>query len=278
MERIIRGRSATLTHTFYVGSTATDPNPDAATVTITRDDGTAIVTGAAATEAGTGVVSYTLTPAQTAQLDVLTVAWTAAFGGQAQTFTDTVEIAGGVFFTIAQLRAMNSQLANETKYPDSAIVEARTLAETALEDACDVAFVPRYRRETFNGVGASQVVLRYSRVSAVRSLKNDGTSVSGAVPSGDGVLYLQGGFAAGFGNWDIAYEHGYPEPPPRVAQAALLLAKNWLIKGPVDDRQTAMTTDDGTFSLSTPGLRGATFGIPEVDAVVAAYSVRCGVA
>jgi hypothetical protein len=69
VQRIVRGRSATLTHTFYSDAAATDPSPDVTTVTITRADGTAVVTAAATTEAGTGVVTYTVTPAQTALLD-----------------------------------------------------------------------------------------------------------------------------------------------------------------------------------------------------------------
>jgi hypothetical protein len=35
-----------------------------------------------------------------------------------------------------------------------------------------------------------------------------------------------------------------------------------------------MSTDVGVFSLSTPGLRGASFGIPAVDSFVQDYSER----
>src|SRR5215217_5884268 len=102
MERIAQGRSATLTHTFYVDGVATNPSPDTATVAITRADGTALVPAGAVTDAGTGVVTLTLTPTETALLDTLKVTWTASFGGQSQGFTDYVEVAGGFLFSLSQ--------------------------------------------------------------------------------------------------------------------------------------------------------------------------------
>jgi hypothetical protein len=131
LQRIVRGRSATLTHTFYSDATATDPSPDTTTVTITRADGTAVVTGAAATEAGTGVVTYTVTPAQTALLDRWTVTWTATFGGQSQPFVSYVEVAGDVLFSLAEARAV-APLNNTTTYTTAAIVAMRTSVEQAI--------------------------------------------------------------------------------------------------------------------------------------------------
>lgn len=282
MQRIQRGHSATLTHTFYVDGVATNPTPDSATVTITTDAGDAVVTAQAATDTGTGTVSYTVTPTHTADLDTWTVEWVATFGGQSQTFTDTVEVAGGFLFSIAQARAVRP-LDNAVTYTTAAIVETRTLVEQALEDACGVAFVPRYRRETFDGAGLATLLAHQPRVTALRSASLDGTDISStdlATIAGamTGRLYYPNSWIAGYGNYNVAYEHGYDQPPLRIMQAALLLAKNWLVKGPIDDRTTAFSTEDGTYSLSTPGMRGASFGIPEVDATVAEYSMRVGIA
>lgn len=281
MQRIVRGISATLTHTFYVDGVATDPSPDTATVTITRDDGTAIVTDAGTTNAGVGVVSYTLTPAQTATLDTFTVTWKATIGGQLQSFTDVVEVAGGVLFTINQARAL-SALASTTTYPTAKIIEARTMVETALEDACEVAFVPRYGKVTVSGYGLSTIRLP-ARVRSIRSVKLDGVAVSSTdlatirtLPTGE--VYFPSYWTRGFANYVIAFEHGHDYPPPRVSQAALTWAKAFLVKGPIDDRTTSMSTDDGTFSLATPGLRGSFTGIPEVDAVINQYSLSVAVA
>lgn len=281
MQRVVQGLSATLTHTFYSDGVATDPSPATATVTITRDDGTAVVTAQAATRIGAGVFTYTLTPADTALLDILTVAWTATFGGQSQVFEDIVEVAGGVLFTLAQARAL-SPLGSTTAYPTATIVEARTMVETALEDACGVAFVPRYRREVIAGSGSATMMLA-PKLRAIRSVTVDGVAVSAGTLTGirvlpSGLAYNPAGWTWGVANLDVAYEHGHDFPPPRVSQAALLWCKNFLVKGPIDDRMTSMSSEDGTFAISVPGMRGAMVGIPEVDAVIQQYSLAVGIA
>jgi hypothetical protein len=281
MQRIVQGLSATLSHTFYVDGIATDPSPDAASVTITRDDGIELVTAGVAVNAGVGVASYTLTPLHTVELDVLTVAWTATVGGQSQVFTDIVEVVGGNLFTIAQARAL-SPLNDTTKYPTAAIVDARTMVESSLEDACGVAFVPRYDRRVFSGWGTSTLLLP-PRTRRIRSVSVAGVplgapAVSTMLLMPTGELYYPSAFGRGVANLEIAFEHGYDYPPPRVSQAALLWCKNFLVKGPVDDRMTSIVSEDGTFALSTPGMRGAMVGIPEVDAVIQQYSMHVGVA
>jgi hypothetical protein len=280
VQRIVQHLGATLTHTFYVDGVAADPSPATATVTITRDNGTAVVTAQAATRTGAGVFTYTVTPTHTALLDTWDAGWTATFGGQPQTFTDVVEVAGGVLFTLAQARALKP-LQSITDYPTAKIVEARTMVETALEDACAVAFVPRYAKQAFSGNGRSTLLLP-PRVRAIRSATNEGVAVSAPYLAtmrmlSTGELYYPSVWGAGFANYEIAYEWGYDYPPPRVSQAALTWAKNWLVKGPIDERWTNMSTEDGTYAMSTPGMRGANSGLPEVDQVIHEYSLRAGV-
>jgi hypothetical protein len=283
MQRIVRGHSATLTHTFYVDGVATDPSPATATVTITTDDGTVLVAAGAATRTAAGVFTYTLTPSQTATLDILTVAWTATMGGQSQAFTDTVEVAGGVLFTVAEARAL-SALSNTTTYPTAKIIDARTYVESELEQACGVAFVPRYARQSISGTGGTAIMLP-PRVTAIRSVTLDDTAIS----AGDlaalkvrrtGEVYNPAGWASGWDNYEIAYEHGYSDGPERMAarEAALTYAKHFLVKGPIDDRTTSFSTEDGTFSMSTPGVRGAITGIPAVDSFIQRYSLNVAVA
>jgi hypothetical protein len=77
------------------------------------------------------------------------------------------------------------------------------------------------------------------------------------------------GWSTGFNNVTVGYEHGLDQPPQRLRRAALLLAKVWLLSGPVDDRTSTFTsTEGGTYSLVTPGRGGSMFGVPEVDAAV----------
>jgi hypothetical protein len=280
MQRIVRGLSATLSHTFYSDGVATDPSPATATVTITRDDGTAVVTAQAATRTSAGVFTYTITPAENALLDTLTVAWTATFGGQAQTFTDTVEVAGGVLFTIAQAQAQ-SGLATKTA---AEITAARTYVEAELEQACGVAFVPRYSKVTLSGNGRSTLLLP-PRTTAIRSVSLDGVAVAQSyldtmrlLPSGE--LYYPSWWSSGYGNYVVAFEHGYSDGAERMAatQAALTWAKSHLVSGPIDDRATQQIGEFGTVNLATPGMFGSVSGIPAVDSFIKRYSLNVCVA
>jgi hypothetical protein len=160
LQRIVQGRSATLTHTFYSDGVAADPVPDTATYTITRADGTTSPPGGA-TEAGTGKVTVTVTPAQTALLDTWTVTWTATFGGQAQSFTDVVEVAGDTIFTIADARATSwgAATTNTTgvyRISTASLVEARTEVERALEHELGFAMVPRYASRRSTGTAGTR--------------------------------------------------------------------------------------------------------------------------
>ena len=260
MERIVRGRSATLTHTFYTGGTVTDPAPDVTTVAIIRADGTPLIPLATVDNSEPGVAKLTLTPAETALLDTLTVVWTASFGGQPQQFVDTVEVAGDYLFTIPELRALSTcggGLANITNYPEARLVAMRTRAEQALEDACGVAFVPRYGQEVFRGTLPP-------RVTVLRFVEHAGLLVE-PLPEIPDLAFLAGRVIVG-------YEHGHLTCPERVRQAAILLAKQWLTPTAIDDRAITMSNDTGTYSLFQAGVRGHVFSIPEVQATVDMYS------
>jgi hypothetical protein len=275
---------ATLSVTWYENGVLVDPG--VVTVKIDRADGTNLVAAGTATSgAGANPRTYTLTIGQNNLLDLLIATWTSATKG---TITTRSEIVGGFLFTVAEARKVKP-LDNTTTYPTADIESARTLVETALEDACGVAFVPRYRRDVLNGTGRGCVVLSRQRLRAVRAATIDGFAVtlsSVKIASSNSLMFStlwsdsveDVRWTRGYANVIVGYEHGHDYAPPRVSQAALLLAKNWLIKGPLDDRTTSLSTEDGTFTLATPGLRGSRFGIPEVDAVVDQYSIRSNVA
>lgn len=275
MERIVKGRSSTLSNTFTFTPTGTP------SVALTRmSDGTAVTTGSVS---GAGATwSYTIPATSNTQLDTYHETWTATTGGSAQTFTDDIEVAGGSIFTLAEARAV-APLSSTTNYPDTAIFAMRTLVEQALEDACGVAFVPRYKLETFNGDGTTVLSPTWTRVTAIRSATITSTALTvgqlaTVVPYGLSAIYYPSGWTAGFGNVTVGYEHGHPYPPERVKRAALRLAKRWLVEGPVDDRATSFSNDDGTYSLVTPGQRGVLFDLPEVNAVVQQYGLNVGIA
>ncbi len=289
MERIHQGRSATLSHTFEVDGVATNPSPDTATVTITRADGTALVPAGSVTDAGVGVVTLTLTPAETALLDTLKVTWTATFGGQSQAFTDYVEVAGGFLFSVAQAKAIQG-LTNQST---ANIVAARTMIETELEGALGYSLVPRYHEETFSGErnlalwSRAPLVGNVPRshipfVTTIRSATVDGTALSTAsvLPHSAG-FYYDNSWSSGYSNIVLRYEHGAKYLLPGATWVGLILAKSWLggQNRPIDDRAiTFNATEGGTYSLAVPGRNGSTFGHPDVDAFVDAHGLNVGVA
>jgi hypothetical protein len=279
LERVQKSTPLTLTQTWTEDGVAVEPGT--VTVGITRADGTELVApGTATTAGGTGVRTFNLTTTHTALLDRLTVTWTSTLKG---TLTSYVEVVGGFLFSIADARAV-TPLNNTTTYPTAAIVAMRILVEQSLEDACGVAFVPRYTYETLNGYGATTLQTSWAKTTAIRSVSFDGvaldsTALGTVAPSPSGsLLYYPVGWTAGFSNVTIGYEHGHPVTPERVKRAAIRLAKRWLVEGPVDDRATTFSNDDGTYSLVTPGRRGEFFDLPEVNAVVQQYGLTVGVA
>lgn len=299
MERVGRGVGGTITATFTVDGVGSAPSPNAAAVTLIRDSDGTTVASAAATPGANGVFTYFVTPAQAGVLDVLTASWTAAVNGNATTITTQVEVVGGFLFTIADARSLPA-LANPTTYPDANIRAARTLAEQALEDACGVAFVPRFQsRETLDGNYQNTLLLRKPRPTLLRSVTVTGVAMSAAdlaqvVLRPTGELYraalwpgtsLYGGSAiwgsqstpGGSGNILVSYEHGYPIAPARVSRACLLLAKRWLVDSPVDERTTQVTTEGGTISFLASGTAGP-FDIPDVNQCVVEYGHVSGIA
>lgn len=276
VQRIVAGRSATLTHTFYVNGVPADPSPDSATVTITRENGTAIVTDSPTAEAGTGIVTYTLTPAQTALIDVLAVRWKATFSAQLQQFDDVLEVRGDSLFTVADARNIKP-LDDTTTYPTSTIVAARVLAEMALEDECEIPFAPTYFNAILDGNGQTDLMLPLARPLTVTAATIGGTALTpsdlGLYP--DGRVYYSARWLFGRRNVEITGTYGYATPPARVSRACLLLAKRFLVDSPISDRATSLITEDGaTQFLVTAGVRQAVFDIPECNAVVARYGLR----
>jgi hypothetical protein len=272
VQRFVVGRGAELRY-HIAGPTS----PSDVTVTVTRDIGTAIVTAQAATDATGGTFTYQLPVASTLQLDRLSVAWTADTG---ETYYDAAEIAGGEYFTVSDARALRAlRLTESPLYSDLDIAAARVAAETALEDACAVAFVPRYFSQTSYSARRQPLLAipRVARLRSIRSATADGVpvDVSSAVLLGDGTVYLATNWPAG--SLVVRGEHGYDSAPPRVARAALKLAKSYLVDSAISDRTMRHTNQHGeTEIFVTEGRGGAEFSLPECNAVVDRYGVRSG--
>lgn len=282
LERIHQKTPGSVSKQWYEAGVAVDPGT--VTVNVTRADGTVVVTGGSVSGTGTGARTYSITTAVTQLLDTLEVEWVSTDKG---TLYSTVEVVGGFLFTLAEARAIRP-LDNTTLYTTAALIAMRTTVEQALEDACGVAFVPRYALETVNGSGTDVLPLKWPKVRAIRSASytyNGTASLLSASELGLLSYAAWGGvtgysWGTGFGNWTVGYEHGHDRPPERVRRAALSLTRSWMVSGPIDDRASTFNAgaDGGTYSLVVPGRNGSVFGMPEVDAVVQEYNLRVGVA
>lgn len=273
LERVQQNTPLTLSQQWYEDGAVVDPGT--VTLGITKADGTVLVAALTATSgSGTSPRTFNLTTTHTANLDTLKVTWTSSLKG---TLVSYVEVVGGFLYSIAAAKAFAPALASMTT---ATHVQMRTTVEQALEDACGVAFVPRYRYTTLEAWCGRGLMLDRPRPTALRSVTVDGTtqSLTSATlfPSG-GVTGLT--FASVSGAVVVGYEHGWPGPPERITRAALMLLKAWLVAGPVDDRAaTFSSADGGTYGLIVEGRAGSTFGIPAVDAAVQQYNLVCGIA
>lgn len=273
MERVLRNTPATISGIFQVGGVDTDPSPATATVEVVRENGTVLVAaGTPTTRVSAGKFSTTLTAAQTALVDILTARWTSSLG----TIETTVEVVGGFLFTVADFRAMEARFADATAYPATKIQEARTLAEQALENACNVAFVPRYHRERLDGSGGYVLLTRWPKVRAIRDVKIDGTAISApdlALAVGRPVgIYSPTAWTYAYGNVEVTYEHGWkqsdPGRPP-AGRPAMMIARDIIAPSQFDARTTRFETDGGIMDFARAN---GDFGIPEVDAFVGRHS------
>lgn len=277
MQQVLINTPATVEETWYEDGVAAAPGT--VTVTVTRADGTVIVsdaptTSVAAFSGDTDLLAraYSLPIAQTGQLEVLTLTWESATLG---TLSSHVEVVGGFYFSVAEFKA---------RYPDcddesaAAIASARATAEEIIEgldteDGTHVAFVPR--AEVFTLVGSDPLLIPRYHLRSVDALEIDGD----VFDPDDFDLVVDGSHIVN-GRWGgsrlaITVAHGLDRPPGRLKDAAMILAYNRLVNGPIDDRATGRLTPEGSvITLATPGLRGSITGIPEVDSAIAQYRKR----
>ncbi len=285
MDRVLQNTKSEIRVTLISEGVAVAPSTGTVTVTITRDsDGTAVVTGAAAPAAApaeTGVYAYSLTPANLAELDILKAVWSATINGAVQSFTTYVEVVGG---WLTSLKAITDSLPSGTTATTARLVEARNFAETFLEDECGVAFRPRYRKETLDGSGNTELLLSSPRPQRLLTSTVNGTAISDLSTitlSPTGTLYNLGYWSdARARNVAVAYVHGHQAPPEPISRAATKLARHYLVANPsdYDERATSITTDEAAYSMVTAGVRGQMTSIPEVNTAIAQYRYVRGIA
>lgn len=252
------------------------------TVGVARADGTTLLAAGTATAgAGSDPRTVALTGTQTAALDVLTATWVDAGGGSATTYH---EVVGAHYFTVAEVRAAQADLASPADYPTAAIAEARAQVEAEFEGIVGFAFVPRYARVRIPGKSADALVLPHWYPRTVRAVWGY-TTASAYTPfdtdalddlelDDSGVIrpYAVGAFTRGT-DYVVAYEHGWNAPPADVKRVALIRLRAFLNEPgrPIPSGATQFTSQEGTVVFATipGGERGRRTGYPDVDRALA---------
>lgn len=284
-QQLLQATVGSLTATLHDSDGEVRASVGSLTVGVTTASGSSIVSAGSVTNGGTLGMSYGLTAALTADLDNLTASWTDT--GDSSVHTSIAEIVGGYYFTVAELRAMESSLMSATTYTAAQVRAARREVEDEFERICGVAFVPRYRRVTLDGTGGQTLDLPDTMVRTVRSAwgYSDATnytaltatelaalevSLSGRVRRRDG-----GTFEYGSQNVVVEYEHGHDRPPSDLKRAAMLYCriKLNLAKAGIPDRATSIVDETGTVTRIAQAGPNRT-GYDLVDACLARYSLK----
>lgn len=297
MYRATQNNDVTIYRTFYVGSVATqlDVVP---TVSVTTSEGTVLAAPTATDEATPGEYSIVLTAAaHTASLDTLAVVWTGDHGGLAVSETQYIDVVGGRYFQLGDLRSMDG-ITSTQKYSDLYLERVRVEVEDLFEHYLETSYVPRHNTDIFdsgsfykNGgtisygqdhllAGAGQaygVFLRKTPVTALTAIFLAGVSQT----LGDWVVTKSGhARSEGFTPDDlvlgqdlsISYTHGHSHLPADLQRAALRFARQTAIANvsTVPDRARLMQSEFGLFVLDAAGHEKPT-GSPEIDTVLNRY-------
>lgn len=231
---------------------------------------TTIGTGTA-THAGGGIYEAAL-PASTA-LDRIEITWSVG----ASTTPSTVDVAGGTYFTVSDARAADASLADVNKYPSAAIIAKRSQVEREIEDAAQVAFVPRFSIVEARGNGTCSVQIPLSKVRSVRwarEITTTGTQILTVTQK------TEGGYLTLFTSTtpgaiiQVGAEHGHDLPPAGFKDQSIVLLRSRLNQknSVVPGRAERYQAEGGlTYFLSMPGARKT--GLPELDALIARHGV-----
>jgi hypothetical protein len=273
---VFQNLTNTIYATFEVDGTPTTAGT--VTVTITRDsDGTTLVSGGSTTTGDTGVYKYSLTPTQTATLDLLTVTWTGT-SVSGITVTTQVEVVGAPLFSITEAR-QRVDLSDTAKYSDAQIAAVRQAATEAIEEVCNgVKFTPRYGTYTTDADNTGVVKLPHRKISRITAATNDGTAYSSTdiaafkIYPGGTLKRRTPIFWTNFRQLTFKYEHGYTICPEQIKRAAIDLTEYWLIETAHSNRATSVSDGTASYSLATAGIRGFMFDLPSVQAAVNQYA------
>lgn len=271
--RLTSGEYTFLVHTVDDdGANVTAHSPFG--VVVRDGDGSIVATGTPThTE---HILTFTVAAESMPNLDTYTITWTATVHSVETTWTSHVELVGGYLFEIADLRAEDRAFENVDKYPTDDLRTVRTWVEDVIEGprAAAVAFVPRSRRIAINGTGRTALMVPDLALRTVESVTVDGQPWTpeqvATLTVDDGVIWATESWPEGVRNIEVHYTHGHDTPPGAITRAALMLAREYLVKSDIPGRATATSIGDQMFRLTIAGRDGVT-GLPDVDAAIAQF-------
>lgn len=272
MISVLRNTGIQIRHTFYEDGVAIAAD-GSVTYTVVKADGTTLTSGTA-THVASPSDYYKFDLAPQANLNLLTITWSGVFGGLTQSQTDQVEIVGGIYCTLAELRALPG-LSNATTFPDATLLELRREFEDIAERWCGVAFVPRFARETYVAVNCPILLNRPQARTVLAASSTDSagavttyTTTAWRVSPVSMILTLD----AVYGDVTVEYEHGLDAPPPQIARASKIYVRNRALQDAKSvGRDVLRQVDENGFQIqfSTPDWdAGRPTGLLEVDAAL----------
>jgi hypothetical protein len=309
-QRAVRGRQFTAAYIFGLDDDALPDQYATVSVTIINAEGYVVVNDEPATLGAvddmTQQATFSISAATTPQRDVFTCMWVTTIGGATVTQVSTIDVCD------ARLFPMNDylQYPELASFSTAQLEQARFDAENRLEDECGRAFTGRLGSEEFliepdphirwdfgqvddygfyshgdHSVGT--LALRTPCVQAIRSITRkwvDPTDDTSGVATIDidyakldeytSTIHYSDQYGHGLrGDITVLFEHGQPAPDDR--RICCMLARYRLLHGPLDQRATQMQVEGGgVVNLSTPGMFGSVFGIPELDVFIDRHSKR----
>lgn len=248
------------------------------TVTITRDsDGEAILKEAATTtvKAGEGDIAHftvELKAGKIPECDILKAIWVDG----TNSYEQVLEVVGDNVISLAKIEEQLGE-----KKAEASLKAMREIATREIESACGTAFRPRYAKEQLDGEGTERLKLGYSQPLKLIRIEIEEEPLSEAeltevvIEASPNVAIRRDSiWPRGKSNIVVAYVFRSPASalaslPVRDYAAYLLTPSptDW------DQRATALSTDVGTYSLVTPGVRGAQFPLPSVNAFCSQFSM-----
>ena len=245
------------------------------------------------------VFSASIPVATLTKLDEYKLVWSGTVDGVVTEWSTTLELCGGYLFEIAELRAFDRAFADAAKFPSAYLRKVRTWVEDMIEGdhAARVAFVNRGARVTMSGNSPDlnkgyypllygndyrSLIVPHYVVDSIYSASINGTALTqseiDAISIDDNTLFRSAGvqwpaWPFGKNNLSFHYVHGYDSVPGAVTRAALILAREYLVKSDLPARATATSIGDQLFRVTIAGRDGVT-GIPDVDAVIEQFGRR----